>query len=401
MKHIGLHLSKLMTQADLNYLDILRNSIKELNKIDDFPYNIDGDEYPVWIARLASIQDISYVCIRNIRDLKQVLADEDNYIFYLSIYRHNIYDTSIIIKEIRELEYSQSDIILGGDKDAFELLINDLGISKEGIRFEVSLNTDINNYKVFEDDILNNTPHSFIPRLGFTKGCTNKCTFCIVPSNYTRIDSHTVNINVDILCNTKGLIPYIYIDDKAFGQNNYVPNLNDIFHRISKAHPEFKGFIIQTSPKIFNTLFDNFYNSIFPYVKYIELGIEMCDDNFLKSVNKDSNTNDIINALNRASISHLNIIPNIMINHPFYESSKILKNALTDTYNILCNYIDKNCIYDVNIFRYCNYKDKFDSESNTINSKVSYYLLYLEFITNLYKALYSIKLNNCLANIPL
>ncbi|TNM59913.1 B12-binding domain-containing radical SAM protein [Aliirhizobium smilacinae] len=135
-------------------------------------------------------------------------------------------------------------------------------------------------YSLFADGTL------WMPRITLSTGCKHKCRFCAVPRVLSEIDDKGVMDQARAL---KGLnFHLIYLDDKTFGQASNYRLLAPVFEEVKKFNPEFLGFVIQTTATTLTMkggrMLQEFMDEL--HVKYIEVGVETCDDDLLAELIK-------------------------------------------------------------------------------------------------------------------
>jgi hypothetical protein len=179
-----------------------------------------------------------------------------------------------------------------------------------------------------------------IPRLTLSKGCLNKCKFCIVEKQITEINKRDIIKQIKAFKDLE--FKLVYLNDKTFGQCRNYKLLSLIYKRIKAYNPNFKGFIIQTSCSMFlkQTFIDTITNS---HIVACELGIETYNNKLLQGLNKPQNINVINEAMKQLIKLDIKIIPNIIIG---------LIGENKETYNNTLDFIKEyqDNIYLLNIY---------------------------------------------------
>lgn len=179
-----------------------------------------------------------------------------------------------------------------------------------------------------------------IPRLTLSKGCLNKCKFCIVEKQITEINKRDIIKQIRAFKDLN--FKLVYLNDKTFGQCKNYKLLPLIYKRIKAYNPNFKGFIIQTSCSMF--LKKSFVDIIkSSHIFACELGIETYNNKLLQGLNKPQNIKVINEAMKQLIKLDIKIIPNIIIG---------LVGENKETYNNTLNFIKeyKDNIYLLNIY---------------------------------------------------
>jgi radical SAM superfamily enzyme len=129
---------------------------------------------------------------------------------------------------------------------------------------------------------------------------------------------------------------------------------------------DLKGTIIQTTPRAFLRLSDDFLRDA--QVKFVELGIESYNDHVLETYRKPSRTKEIDEATNRFRHIDAQLIPNIIIGFP--EETK-------ESYQKTLHYIERNQdvvshmnIYNLAIYKQAEIASRVKAEANDLNELV-------------------------------
>lgn len=122
----------------------------------------------------------------------------------------------------------------------------------------------------------------FIPRLALSEGCTHLCTFCTIPRVLTVYEPKHIWAQVDAWIDHQ--FELVYVSDKTFGQADNGYMLGRVGDYISGMNSEFKGFIVQTTVPYARKHLEYWYDHY--YVRWVEVGVEMPDDTFLRRMRK-------------------------------------------------------------------------------------------------------------------
>lgn len=169
------------------------------------------------------------------------------------------------------------------------------------------------NYRLFEG-------LKCIPRLSLSTGCEFKCAFCTVPTTLTLSSLGEIREQVDALRPLD--FKLIFLDDKSFGQAKNWRSIHQVADQVRTYNDRFLGFIVQTPPSL--ALRNGLMEEAFALgVKYMELGVEIVDDDQLRLLNKPFRVHHLNEVCNRARQIALKIIPNIILGIPgvSYEST--------------------------------------------------------------------------------
>ncbi len=157
-------------------------------------------------------------------------------------------------------------------------------------------------YELFRDQ-------KVIPRLSLSTGCLYKCTFCTVP---LAVEPTT---DAQVVDEVNALEPLdfelVFLDDKTFGQAPNWRQLDAIGRQIREFNPKFKGFIVQTSPR--NAAQPGFMQTCAQLgVRYVEFGVEVIDDHYLKAMRKPFNLKRLEQGMHNAQVAGIPVIPNFI-----------------------------------------------------------------------------------------
>ena len=149
-----------------------------------------------------------------------------------------------------------------------------------------------------------------IPRLTLSTGCSNKCKFCTEAGNLKEENIDSVHRQIESYKNLN--FELVYLNDKTFGQAKNHAELPDLYQRIKKVNPAFKGFVIQTTTKQWLKFSDEYIHNA--HITFVELGIETFNDTILKAYRKPSTEKLIIEATERfRHLPNVWLLPNMII----------------------------------------------------------------------------------------
>lgn len=155
-----------------------------------------------------------------------------------------------------------------------------------------------------------------IARLTLSTGCRHRCKFCTVPNDVVKTPANDVYQQADEICRLNS--PLVYINDKTFGQcDNFwmLPTLRQyMLKSVMAGCITFDGFIIQTTPSQLLKLDDDFL--LAAGIRYVELGVETCNDAILTDMRKPATEKTIDAATEKLRRLGIKLIPNIMIGLP-------------------------------------------------------------------------------------
>lgn len=159
-----------------------------------------------------------------------------------------------------------------------------------------------------------------IPRLTLSTGCLYNCAFCTIEREVQEVDYDQA---YDQAKSFNGLnFELVYLNDKTFGQASnwkWLASLGDV---ISEYNPKFKGFIVQTTVPLAHKYLEEWVKI---GVKYIEVGVEAVDQEYLKAMRKPYNLKqlrELVLKLRHGQVK-AGFIPNIIFGLPDarYEST--------------------------------------------------------------------------------
>ena len=152
-----------------------------------------------------------------------------------------------------------------------------------------------------------------IPRLTMSDGCRHRCSYCTVPKKLEEKSKEEIFQQADAVAKH---LPsdLIYLNDKTFGQAPNHALLPEVYDRIKKQNPNFKGFVVQTTAQQMKNLSPEFLKR--SGIKHVELGIESVNNPILKAHKKPANEKLIQEAADKLRASGVSLIPNIMVGLP-------------------------------------------------------------------------------------
>lgn len=124
-----------------------------------------------------------------------------------------------------------------------------------------------------------------IPRITLSRGCMHNCNFCTIPRKLDLLGRDEILDQVFALWGLD--FELVYIDDKTFGQADNWTMIKEIGDFIRDFNSDFLGFIVQTTVPVANVLWERFFEC---GVKYVEVGVEIPDDEFLRQMRKPYRT---------------------------------------------------------------------------------------------------------------
>ena len=192
-----------------------------------------------------------------------------------------------------------------------------------------------------------------IARLTMSKGCSNRCKFCVVPNGAEPISMDVVAQQLYAIKRLDS--PLIYIGDKTFGQ---VPNsrfLPRLYEAYLSWDSRFDGFIIQTTASQLLKLDDDFL--LASGIRYVELGVESYNNEILRVMNKPATEKTIQAAVDKLKRLGIKVIANIMIGLPG-ENKYTYANTINWLYNNIA------AISHMNVYTYVDYSDTDSKDEN-------------------------------------
>ncbi|MSU90501.1 radical SAM protein [Rhodobacteraceae bacterium 2CG4] len=250
-----------------------------------FHFREDFLDIPHWIPIISGRVDRSIeqtlIIVENIEaGINRIRSERFDYVLF-SVMNVNAKIIMKIISECADVKF-----LLGGYVDATEFSqfpnCTFLDDPKQLLLFPLlNYQADLGpRYHLFNDGM------EYIPRFTLSTGCKHHCNFCSVPRLVEPVDQKSIDKQLASLTGIKHSL--LYIDDKTFGQCDNYRTLSDLFVEISKVNKEFRGFIVQsTATQLLANGGQLLSEAISDLrVKYIEIGIETCRDDLLRSLKK-------------------------------------------------------------------------------------------------------------------
>lgn len=157
-----------------------------------------------------------------------------------------------------------------------------------------------------------------IPRLTLSTGCLFRCSFCTVDTALNVIDQSQIQSQVEAFRPLD--FKLVFIDDKSFGQASNWKSISGVGDLVKAYNPDFSGFIVQTPPSL--ALKDDLMEEAVKLgVKYMELGVEVVDDDYLALLKKPYRVKHLMEVSERARAIGLKIIPNFILGIPGHDYS--------------------------------------------------------------------------------
>jgi len=153
-----------------------------------------------------------------------------------------------------------------------------------------------------------------IPRISLSEGCLHNCAFCSIPKE---LNECTFDQVYDQAMSFKGLeFELVYVNDKTYGQACNWSWLASIYDMIKEYNPTFQGFIVQTTVPMALKHVDTWVK--YHHVKYVEVGVEAVDEEYLKSMRKPYNLEQLRLLTLKLRHEHVKVgfIPNIIFGLP-------------------------------------------------------------------------------------
>ena len=189
------------------------------------------------------------------------------------------------------------------------------------------------------DYSLFNNMGKWMPRITLSMGCLHKCRFCAVPRELTEISEK------DIIAQSHAFMgldfDLVYVDDKTFGQAKNYRTLEKVYRLIRNYNTNFLGFVVQTTSSALAandcSLLSIMINDL--GVKYLEIGLETCDDTLLAKLKKPQRMRHVEAICNRIRLlnrtrnfsNRVRLIPNILFGidgDTYIKTIEFIKNNL-------------------------------------------------------------------------
>ncbi|MER7046345.1 radical SAM protein [Streptomyces jumonjinensis] len=231
-------------------------------------------------------------------------TDEDT-VFLFSVLETNLRYVKDFVSRVRR------PTVLGGYTDPAEFSGHDHvrylgGLDELGSQFPGVRRSATPDYRLFAGDHV-------IPRFSLSSGCSFRCNFCSVPTQLTLTPVDRVAENAEAYRPLS--FELVYVDDKSFGEARNWRSLGDVGRRISAYNPGFLGFIVQTPPSL--ACRDGFIQECWDMgVRYIEFGLEICDDRWLAHLRKPFRMRHVEQAMELATAAGMKVVPNLIFGIP-------------------------------------------------------------------------------------
>ena len=117
----------------------------------------------------------------------------------------------------------------------------------------------------------------------------------------------------------------MYIDDKTFGQCPNSDKLEDIYWQIKLTHPEFQGFIVQTTANM--VLKADLHQWRKANIKFVEMGLETANNDLLARYKKPHRIEHVKKAMHLLESHFMQVILNVILGLPG-ESKQTYQNTI-------------------------------------------------------------------------
>lgn len=177
-----------------------------------------------------------------------------------------------------------------------------------------------------------------IPRLKMSEGCKYACIFCTIGKDVKETPKGLIDRQVEAIKDLNAKL--VYLDDKTYGQASNYQYLAEIYPRLKEANPEFEGFIVQTTaPDVLRMPMDFLKKS---GIKYVEIGVETFNDQWLKNLHKVSRERTIQDATDKLREAGITLIPNIIIGLNGKDKTGKHWEETPQTYQKTLDYLNRN-----------------------------------------------------------
>lgn len=154
------------------------------------------------------------------------------------------------------------------------------------------------------------TSLSCIPRYSLSTGCGFRCRFCTVPTQLLLTLPQLVDATALALRPLE--FELVFLDDKSFGEARNWREAGHLADVIRSYNPGFAGFIVQTPPSL--AARPGFLAECLDIgVRYVELGVEIVDDEQLALLRKPFRRRHLDQAVDEARRLGLPLIPNLIM----------------------------------------------------------------------------------------
>jgi len=159
-----------------------------------------------------------------------------------------------------------------------------------------------------------------IPRITLSEGCLHNCAFCTISRE---LHEYTYDQVYAQAMSFQGLeFELVYVNDKTYGQANNNLWLNSLFSVIREYNPAFQGFIVQTTVPMASMMLEAWIDM--EVIRYIEVGVEVVDTEYLKRMRKPYNLKQLNKLMNKIRQYDIGFIPNIIFGLPDHDYKSTL-----------------------------------------------------------------------------
>jgi hypothetical protein len=159
-----------------------------------------------------------------------------------------------------------------------------------------------------------------VPRITLSEGCLYDCSFCTISREVVERSGDDILGQVNALRDL--WFDLVYVDDKTFGQANNWQYLKMLGPHIKSYNPYFRGFVVQTTVPMALKHAEEWADQY--HVRYIEVGVEHVDAEYLHRMKKPYNVNQLAALMHHLEDVNVGFIPNIMFALPSAEYTPTL-----------------------------------------------------------------------------
>ncbi len=159
-----------------------------------------------------------------------------------------------------------------------------------------------------------------VPRITLSEGCLYDCAFCTISRKVVERSEPDILGQVDALRDL--WFDLVYVDDKTFGQARNWALLKVLGPYIKSYNPYFRGFVVQTTVPMALKHAEEWATQY--HVRYIEVGVEHVDAEYLHRMRKPYNVNQLAALMHHLEDVPVGFIPNIMFALPGAEYTPTL-----------------------------------------------------------------------------
>lgn len=159
-----------------------------------------------------------------------------------------------------------------------------------------------------------------VPRITMSEGCLYDCAFCTISREVVERSGDDILGQVNALRDL--WFDLVYVDDKTFGQAKNWQYLKLLGTHIKSYNPYFKGFVVQTTVPMALKHAEEWANQY--HVRYIEVGVEHVDVEYLHRMKKPYTVNQLSALMHHLEDVNVGFIPNIMFALPGAEYTPTL-----------------------------------------------------------------------------